>query len=226
MIEALDRKTRLLLADVWAERAKSELGAGSGFAILVTELYELGADPLVIRLATKAAHDEVRHAELCRVLAEKYRGAPVPMPRPKRVGMPVHEGADETLRMHLHVLGLCCINETIATGFVEACLHTVNAPLVRAIQREHLADEVEHARVGWAHFASDVVDDRTRAAVAEWAPRLVAVNRRIWHERIHTLPEEGVPAHGYPPRVRLVHTVDETIRDVVLPGLRHVGVHV
>jgi hypothetical protein len=223
-IEALDPETRGLLGDIWAERAKSELGAGSGFAIVVTELYALGADPLVLRLATKAAHDEVRHAELCRLLAEAYRGAPVVMPRPKRVGMPVHEGADETLRMHLHVLGLCCINETIAAGFVEACLEAATAELVRAIQREHLADEVEHARVGWAHFASSVVDDTTRDALAGWAPKLVSVNRRLWHERIATLPEDGVPAHGYPPRARLIRSVDETIRDVVLPGLRHVGI--
>ncbi len=223
-IEALDPDTRRQIGEIWAERARSELGAGSGFAIVVTHLYRLGADPLVIRLATKAAHDEVRHAELCRLLAEAYLGRAIEMPRPKRVGMPAHEGASEALRMHLHVFGLCCLNETIAAGFVEACLETSEAPLVRAIQREHLADEVDHARVGWAHFASDAVSDEIRAGVSAWAARLVKINRGVWHDRIGALPEAGVPAHGYPSRARLIRAVDETIRDVVLPGLAHVGI--
>jgi hypothetical protein len=222
-IEKLDPEVRALVGGIWADRARSELGAGSGFAIVVTELYALGADATVLRLATKAAYDEVRHAELCRVLAEAYLGRPIEPPRAKRVGMPKHQ-ADETLEMHLHVVGLSCINETLAAGFVEACLETAEAPLVRTIQREHLMDEVEHARVGWAHLASPIVDDETKRRIGAFVPRLVKANVSLWRSRIAELPEHGVPGHGYPTRARMLRAIDETMTTVVLPGFAHVGV--
>jgi hypothetical protein len=223
-IAQLDPETRATLARIWTERAKSELGAGSGFAIVVTELYALGADTKVIELATRAAHDEVKHAQLCLELAEAYAGTPVPAPRAKRVGMPVHRGADDELRMHLHVVGLSCINETIAAGFVEACLVAAHAPLVREIHLEHFGDEIEHARVGWAHLASSAVDGSTRAAIAKWVPRLLRANRTLWRERIGELPEHGVPRHAYPPRADLLESVDRAIREVVVPGFVHLGI--
>ena len=223
-IEALEPEARTLLGRVWAERAQSELDAGSGMAIVVTELYEVGADRAVLRLATRAAHDETRHSELCRLLAEAYLGEPVAPPRPQRVKMPQHPGAAPELLPHLHVVGLCCINETLAAGFLEACLEEADAPLVAAVQREHLADDVEHARVGWAHLASDAVDDATRRGVQQMLPRLLRANRSVWGKAIAELPEAGVPGHGYPPRKRLLEAIDETLRSVVVPGFRHVGI--
>ena len=222
-IESLAPEQRALLGGIWAERAQSELDAGSGMAIVVTELYQVGADPAVIRLATRAAHDETRHAELCRLLAEAYLDEPVDKPRPQRVTMPEHPGAPRELLPHLHVVGLCCINETLAAGFLEACLEDADAPLVAAVQREHLADDVEHARVGWAHLASQAVDDAIRRGVQEMLPRLLRANRSIWGKAIAELPEAGVPGHGYPPRERLLQAIDETLRTVVVPGFRHVG---
>lgn len=223
LIAALDPESRRTLGHIWAERAESELKAGSGFAIVVTELYEVGADPEVLALATAAAHDEVRHSMLCRELAEAYLGEPVPAPTAKRVGMPSHPGAPADLLPHLHVVGLCCINETLAAAFVEACLETCEAPSVRAIQRQHLEDEVKHARVGWAHLASPAVDDATRQAVRAFVPRLLKANRAVWRERLGELPEAGVPGHGYPPRARLLEVVDEAIETLVRPGFAHVG---
>jgi hypothetical protein len=234
-IEALAPHTRAQLARIWADRARSELGAGSGFAIVVTELYALGAEPKVLALATRAAHDEVKHAELCHLLACAYAGEHLPMPRPKRVGMPAHAGADDTLRAHLHVVGLSCINETIAAAFVEACLLHAEAPLVRAIQTEHLADEVEHARVGWAHLASispgapgtpGAAGADVRSAIAAWVPRLVDANVAHWRDRIAALPAAGIPAHAYPPRPEMLAAVDRAVAELVLPGFAHVGVPV
>ena len=220
LIAALDPATRSMLGDLWAERAQSELNAGAGFSVVVTELYALGADPAVIRLATRAAHDEVRHAERCQILARAY-GREVRL-KPKAVAMPPHRGADDRLRKHLHVIGLCCINETLAAGFIEACLRACRSRLVRSIHLEHLQDEIDHGRIGWAHLAT--LDDATKAAIAPWVPRLIRVNRRHWQLRIAELPEQGVPGHGYPPQARLFEAIDETLTQVVIPGFRHVGI--
>lgn len=207
---------------IWQERAQSELNAASGFAIVLGELFELGAPNAVLDLASQAVNDEIRHAELCRGLAERYLGRPVPPPVTKPVRMPRHGGADPRLVKHLHVVGLCCINETLAAGFLEVCLETTDEPDVRPLAKQHLADEVQHARVGWAHLAS--LDDPTRRAIGRFVPRLVKANVSRWARRLQILPRDGIPGHGVPTRARAMASIDETVREVVLPGFTAVGV--
>jgi hypothetical protein len=104
--EALPRVRRTELGQIWAERARSELGAGSGFAQVLVGLYAVGAVPQVLRLCAEANAPELEHAESCRALAEAYLGEPVSMPRVKKVSMPPHRGATDPIRAHLHAIGL------------------------------------------------------------------------------------------------------------------------
>lgn len=223
-VERLAPDVRRRVGAIWAERARSELGAGSGFAQVVVGLYAIGARPEVLALATQAAHEEVEHARACHRLAELYLGEEVAMPRPKKVGMPPHRGATDALRASLHVVGLCCFNETIAADFVARCLDASEARAVRESCSTHLRDEIGHARVGWAHLGSGALDARDRAAIAAWMPRLVRANGRAWLSRVRTLPADGVPGHGYPPVRDLERGVREALRDIVLPGLAQVGI--
>ncbi|MCC7539153.1 MAG: hypothetical protein IT379_23225, partial [Deltaproteobacteria bacterium] len=172
-IDALPHELRRRVGTIWAERARTELGAGSGFAQVVVGLYALGARAEVLALATRAAGEEVAHAQSCRRLAELYLGKPVAMPRAKRVSMPAHPGANEPLRATLHVIGLSCLNETIAADFVARCLDASEVPEVRDACTTHLRDEIGHARVGWAHLASGALDARDRRVLAPWMARLV-----------------------------------------------------
>jgi hypothetical protein len=178
----------------------------------------------VLALARRAVEDEPRHAELCRRLAEAYAGGPVSSPAPPEVEVPRHDGVDPALRSHLHVVAMCCINETIACGFVEACLDAADGPLVKAIHREHLSDEIHHARVGWAHLASPRIDAATRAAIGAWLPRLLDANLKHWEARIALLPADGVPGHAFPPVPALVAAARAAVETLVLPGFDHVGV--
>jgi len=219
-IDALDVASRRRLGEVWRERATTELGAGWGFALVVTELYALYADPAVLALATKGAHDEVTHAALCARLASVYLEEDVPLRRGEPVTLPQHEGADARTRMHLHVVGLA-ISETIAAGFLGACLERCVSPTVCVVARQHLKDDVEHARVGWAHLGSSAFTAEDRRAVTPWVPRLIEANLVRWRQRIGTLPV--VPEHGYPEHARLLEAIAETAREVLVPGFRHVG---
>ncbi len=223
-ITELDEATRLALAELWEERARSEINTGSAFARVLTGLYEVGADASVLDLAGRACVDEVRHAGLCAELAGRYRGEPPRPLEPKRVHMPTHVGAPRALIPHLHVVGLCCINESIAAAFLDACLADAAAESVRVMHREHLADDVAHARVGWAHLASRAVDDDIRRQIGAMVPRLLHANREAWRDRIATLPECGVAGHAYPPRADLLAVVDDAIDAIVRPGFDAVGV--
>ena len=218
-IDALDPTTRHTLGELWRERAATEMGAGWAFALVVTELYALGADTEVLALATRGAHDEVRHARLCAHLASVYLGEVVDARPAEAITLPAHEGADERTRMQLHVVGLA-ISETLAAGFLQACLTVCEAELPKAVARSHLEDDIAHARVGWAHMASKAFAP-DRAAVRPWVPRLIEANLRHWRTRIAELPV--VPAHGYPEHQALTNALEETAREVLVPGFRHVG---
>ncbi len=223
-IEALAPAARTLLAALWRGRSAHELEAGAAFALVQADLVALDADPVVLAMAARAVADEPRHAALCGRLATLYGAPDEPLPAPVAVELPRHEGADPELRRHLHVTAMSCINETIACAFVEACLAEAEGPLVRAIHREHLADEIQHARLGWAHLASARVDDRVRAGLTRWLPRLLEANVALWRRRIAELPADGVPGHALPPSRVLDAAVVAAVRDLVRPGFAHVGV--
>lgn len=219
----LDTATRFVLAALWQQRADSESAVRMVFQQLAEAFAAIGAHPEVIALARRAADDEVRHAAVCTELAAAYRGEPVAPAIEPAVRLPDYV-ADRRLRAALHAVNLCCIGETIAVAFVEACLAQCADAKLREIHRRHLADEVRHARVGWAHLASLNVAELDE--VATWVPELVRAQLAGWEQRLGELPEAGVPGHAYPPRAELIRAVQTAVRELVLPGFEYVGISV
>lgn len=203
-------------------RADSERSVGSVFTQLVADLVAVGAHPDVIALARRAMDDETRHARVCAELAAAYRGDEVREAPPLSVRLPDY-GEALRMRVALQLVNLSCIGETIATAFVEACHAECSSwAELEDLHGRHLADEIHHARVGWAHLASLTPEERRH--VATKVPELLLAQVRTWEERIGLLPEHGVRGHGYPPRSALIATVYAAIRDVVLPGFDYVEV--
>ncbi len=221
-VEQLASEQRAALAELWQSRADSERSVGSVFTQLVAEMSATGAHAEVIALARRAIDDETRHARICAELAAAYRGDDVREATPRDVRLPDY-GEPPRMRAALHAVNLCCIGETIATAFVEACFAECTAwPELRELHGLHLADEIHHARVGWAHVAS--LGDDERAHLATRLPELLRAQVLGWESRIQTLPEHGVPGHGYPPRDALIAVVHAAIREVVLPGFDYVSI--
>ena len=94
---------------------------------------------------------------------------------------------------------------------------------MRAAVRELLRDEVDHARLGWAHLASPRMSDATRRAVAVEIRPLLELCRSLWlnERRVDTQLPKG---HGCAPLLDLPHIVDDAVNELILPGLRHVGI--
>lgn len=220
-VSRLAPEMRAELAALWQARADSESSVRKVFHQLVRELIATGAHPAVIAHARSAAGDEARHAAVCTELATVYRGAYVPSAIEPAIKLPDYV-ADKRLRAALHVVNLCCVGETLAVAFVDACIDECEDPVLREIHRRHMADEVRHARLGWAHLAS--LPAEVRAAIAPWIGELVRANQRAWETRIAELPEAGIPGHGYPPRAQLIAAVRNAVRDLVLPGFAYVGI--
>src|SRR5262249_45765141 len=152
-------------------------------------------DPSLIELAARAVDDEMRHTELSRRVASRYAQRDIPPTPILPLSVPRHERASDRLRHVLHVVGQCCMNETIASSFLETTL--APARLATSAPRGVVSDEVDHGRVGGALLGS--LDDRTRHEVEPWLPSMAIANLRMWRTAPRTYPEGStLAAHGLP----------------------------
>src|SRR4051812_35500886 len=94
-------------AQKWIDRAKAELQAAGGFAIVTEAAFALQADPEVLALVAQGSYDELRHSQICLEAAVQYAGHELPRPALSAVTTPSYPGADEELTRHLHLVSLC-----------------------------------------------------------------------------------------------------------------------
>jgi hypothetical protein len=197
------------------------------FAVLSRDMLETGADPAVLRICSRAVSDEVRHADICLALAKRYGGEDIPWPEPARVPMPslgfLPEGADAKLRTMLHAIAMGCINETIASAWLELSVSGCKAALPRAAIRELMADDIHHSRLGWAHAGSSFVTSEMRKEAGRWLPTLVGAVVDPWMRDV-AIYGDGVPEHGVPSAKATRETIAQTLEEVIYPGLAGLGI--
>jgi hypothetical protein len=223
-VEALEPVRREEVAAYWTQRAQAELKVARAFYELSTGLLDTGVAPEVTELLRVSIENENEHAELCWRLGCRYAGRELPQPAaPQGIDFPRLPTAREELRPTLHAVGLCCINESLATVWLEHCLSYTTAPLPRAATRLHLTDEVVHARAGWAHLASSALSGAQRVEISKWLLPMLKANVEQWLDRATLgLPTE-LPEHGLPPWSAHAGVVLGVVRGVILPGFTHVG---
>jgi hypothetical protein len=223
-IDALAPEERAALAAVWQNRGGLELQVGAGFAVIARELVEIGASRAVMAIASRAVRDEVHHAEISVELAARYRGDDVQWPAPSPVHVPELAPARGALLATLHVVAMCCINETIACAVLEAAMSRAKSPLVHAGIQSILEDEIDHARAGWAHLASNFVNAETKSVLASWLKRLLSGKLDTLLAEEAPMPGEAFPHHGMLSRAEFRATVLAALDDVVLPGFERAGI--
>jgi hypothetical protein len=222
---ALPAGVRALAADAWRFRWRVERDAEARFDLLARRLDALGPSARLAPLARRAAADERRHAVHCARLAAEL-GAPVAEPPPPLVPV-APPGLEEADAVTYEVVAACCIAESVSVAVLTALLPAARAPGLREVLHELAADEVVHARLGWAHLSLAAA----RGGVAFLAPLLPAMLAGSVDEDLFGAVEParedealllaGVLPHGQK-RALWVGALEE----VVLPGLAGAGVDV
>jgi hypothetical protein len=223
VIDAMPPALRQDVASTWQRRAHEELRVAAAFAVLSRELLEVGADARVLAGVSRGVNDEVRHAEVCRSLASKYLGADVPWPAPVVIE-PSPRADDRRIRTAFHVVSMCCVNEAIASTFLDASLAGARAPSARCAVGELLADEVEHARIGWLFLAQQTA--ATRSLVEDNLVTLVQPVWQCWWDCSQVTLKDGAPEHGLPSVEATRACASSALRDIVLPGFAELGLAV
>lgn len=216
-IEDLSDADRRQIASVWAGRCHAEVDSVAAFGHIAESLERIAAPPAVIALAKRAISDERRHIEICRRVASAYAGAEMKAPPLRAMQTPAHAGADGATRALLHVIGQCCLNETTACAFAHHSYRIATAPLVRAATREIFADEIDHARIGWAALAATPHSLRGRAA--SWMPKLIESHVHAWRVAAIDSPPSLI-AHGAPLQADARRIVSDALDQLILPGFQ------
>lgn len=221
-IDRLSDGQRHELALIWLARAASERRVADAFAVIRNALEDLNSNDEQITLAARAIDDEYRHAELSRQTASRFAGRELEAPPRLELVVPEHPGASPRLLRTLHILGHCAINETFASAFLEASLLYASGKLARAALRALFSDEIDHARLGWAHLAG--LSDDERREIIPWLPALLRANLKMWRDTARPYPTDPVlHAHGAPPAEAVERALLDAIRLLIIPGLAHFG---
>ncbi len=221
-IDRLPEEQRSELAQIWLGRAASERRVADAFIVIRDALKNLGDKAGLCVLASRAVDDEYRHAELSRQVASRFAGQELAAPPRLTLVVPEHPGASPRILHTLHILGHCAMNETFASAFLEASLLHAKGALARAALRALFSDEIDHARLGWAHLAGLSADERCE--LSPWLLALVRANLKMWRVTARPYPTDPVlHAHGAPPAEAVERALLDAIHLLIIPGLAHFG---
>lgn len=190
-----------------------------GFNHVLADLRAEAAPEPLITLAERAVADEYRHALWCRDWAVRF-GHPGGLVEP-RTRRPVEFAGAPPEQNRLLRIALCAFTETVGCVLLRHIRPLIVDEELRQLNRRHLADELQHSRVGWG-FLSTLGSDRMRA-LERALPALLAAVAEVCCSGPEQERPDLVPFGYFTPSL-LRDTHAEARRGVIDPGLRHLGI--
>ncbi|MDI1449907.1 ferritin-like domain-containing protein [Polyangium sp. 6x1] len=212
-------------AQIWRHRARAELEASARFERLARELAACDAVAPVVTMAREAAEDERRHAQQCAALVRELGGLPFelgPVPA-ARVVTPGGLGPRE--RLCYEVVAMSCVTETLSAALLGELVARATDSLVRDTMQHILRDEVDHARLGWAHLAAEY-ERGARDVVGPSLPAMLAgtISEELFSSWAEHPAQEALSGLGALDRAERRRIFRDTMSLVVFPGLGRFGV--
>ncbi|WP_437282279.1 ferritin-like domain-containing protein [Sorangium sp. So ce375] len=225
MVDAGAPAAREAAARVWRSRTCAELEAAARFSRLAEQLAAAGAVDPVIAMARHAAEDERRHAAQCAALVRELGGAPFDPGAAPEAPAVAPRGLGARERLLYEVVAMSCITETLSAALLGEMVERATDPRIRDTMQQILRDEVDHARLGWAHLAAE----RQRGCADVIGPHVPAmlagtVHEELFSSRAEHPEQDALSGLGALDRAERRRIFDETMRLVVFPGLRRFGI--
>ena len=231
---SLPVELRASLAELWRARMLGEHRSVGIFALYVLDLLGAGAPAEMLSGACRASLDEVRHAEIFARLASLYSGKSE-TPEPGIPAMPDDASVPMRDQIAREALHLSVFAESYSAVLLGELLDRAKDPTVRAALGVVLADEVHHARMGWAMlamlFAGERGDELRARVQAELCATMDALVKAMFGDTSRLPPpslEEPLQAlaaaHGWMSARDEWALFEAAISDVWIPGLAALGV--
>lgn len=218
-VVGLDPAQRALVANYWWSRAHGEMTSWVGFGHVLEDLKQERAPTALIALAERAVKDEYQHALWCRDWAVRF-GHPGGEVQPRSTRRLSFAAASEEDNRLLRI-ALCCFTETVGCVILRLIRPRLVEPELLELNHRHMADELQHSRVGWGYLAT--LSAERKARLTSRLPELFRTLRATCCEGDEQ-DAEGLVPFGYftPQLLRAAH--DEALRDLILPGLSYLQI--
>lgn len=221
---ALSEDRREELRRFWLGRANGELTTALSFEFMLDDLRALRAPATLTQLAESAIADEHRHVDWClrfaRLLADEPCQAELGGTRPL-----TFDGADEHDNRLLRTVFGCCFSETVALQVLLTSQEQLTLASVRQLNRQHAAEEVNHARLGWGFLAWPELRPRDREMLGAFVPSMTELTRTLWTGPDRPADVE-LEALGYLSGPLVERALSRAFDEVIRPGLERNGVRV
>jgi len=144
----LSDEERAMAARTWRGRMVNEHISAQVFAGLVQQGMRAALPPGLQAQFPKAIADEYRHAEQCAAVVVALGFEPV-APLPEIEPLPQHEDVGPLEGFLRNCVSVGCMSETIAVSIIRAEHAELEGTPLGELLGTILADEVQHARLGW-----------------------------------------------------------------------------
>ncbi len=231
---SLEPDVRAELGRIWGERIPTEYRSITGFSTLSFDFIAAGAPVDMVAVCHRVCIDELRHTELAVRMVDLYGAVRPPLPR-EISSLPADESLSAVAQACRSAIVLSCVGETFACTELSMLRDRAVDPVVRQVLTIFLADEIMHARVGWAYVAHAMktADATTRESVAAAVPLHIAGIGANLFGSIEsaaavqvTNEDPRLAAHGVCSQREEQDLYRAFIPEVLIPGLQACGVPV
>ncbi len=130
--------------------ASGEYGAVTMFSRITASMVLHGVPFDIVAASTRAATDELRHADYAARYASLCSGKEITL-RIKRAAL--ESKTMSLLQLDHLMVEATAMGEALACALLEACLDRATDPVARVYFANLIRDEVHHARLGWYYLA-------------------------------------------------------------------------
>lgn len=211
---------------IWHFRERIEIEAAFVFGKLAEHLSGIwGAEDHVATLALEAQQDELRHQQLCRAilnLSEQPYALPSLPPAPIVLG-PKHLNPRQ--RGLYAAVAMGCVTESLSTALLLQMHKRACDGIFKDTVHAILKDEVNHARIGWAELAR-----AQRYENIDWLSKYIPamIHAAIADDIVPMVQNHGderdLSAYGILLREEAKAIMNDTIQNVIAPGLKLYGI--
>jgi len=217
---------RAVAVRTWRGRMVNEHISAQVWSSLLGQAMRATLPAKVLAGVAEAASDELRHAEQCAAVVSALGGQPVAHLPPLET-VPDHAEVPPLEGFLRNLISVGCMSETVAVSVIRAEHAELDGSALSSVLDTILADEVQHARLGWEvlGLVAPLLDDGARARLDAYL--VDALVHQVDHELAH------LPLHnGASPEAAQAGVCDggfaravffDTITDVIVPGLERAG---
>lgn len=212
---------RAVLAAYWRGRGEGEMGAEIAFRQVREDMEILGAPASLLAIAERAIQDERKHGHWGRDYALRFGGTDTSEPVASRTRLLEFPRASSRDNRVLRI-AFCCFNETVGCHVLQDVRPRITTPDLRSNNQQHLADELQHARVGWGFLS--ILGPADRALVHRYRKILLRMVQIAACEGGEKPEFDHLVPYGYFTPQVLKAGYERAVAEVIDPGLAHLAI--